>query len=187
MRVWTVQKREVAEQLMTTGHYQPDFEKSAYLEFMPELADLYYDVLAAFNRINNLGVPGFVFGFAHTDGNSLSPIPNYDVFVRDVLGSKGSIKSMWRRFVEEERVVFELEFDVTNIHGLMPINMNDYLAIMPPRNELLYSRMQMGELHDNLLNGIFTRSFFPSPLAQILIPCLDISQCPKLYAIPDIL
>ena len=53
MKLWTVQKREVIERIKNDGMYQPDFQKSDYVQELSELGGLYNMLLQSFNRLNN--------------------------------------------------------------------------------------------------------------------------------------
>ena len=67
MKFWTIQTKDVIEQIQEKGIYQPDFSFSRYLKTNEKLGDLYSVTLRSFNQINKKNLPGIIFAFAKSD------------------------------------------------------------------------------------------------------------------------
>ncbi len=61
MKFWTIQDQSVKDIVGHNGIYQPDFDKSRYLEFDDFSVPLFDFLLQSFNQVNKTQLPGLIF------------------------------------------------------------------------------------------------------------------------------
>ena len=177
MIVWTAQSTDVLESLIRKRVYQADFKKSSYLRnYIPNNETLYRVTLSSFNRINGTDVPGLIYAFTFTNNHRIYDVPTYERFMTELRSAKNSVRTLWRHFIEEQRVL--LQIMVEDEFNPMYINYNDYQEIMPPI-ELMppyYTEATVNRIIDNFVRGEVEPSPFPSSLMQVHFPQIEASD-----------
>lgn len=169
MRYWTVQTKQVMEQVMSEGKYFPDFAYSEHTKGNEMMQELYGILLDSFNRANNVQFPGLIFTFMKSEGRYIMPIENDKEFYALIQQKQSAIKGLWNYFKKRDMVIVELEFqeDINPIY----IDINDFQAIMPPVFAVPpYTREEITRIYMNLDQGIVETSIFPSGIIQAHLP-----------------
>lgn len=170
MKYWTIQKKAVVNAVLHDEMYQPDFTKSDYLQKIPNLQELYYFILESFNDINNVNLPGVIFGFVGSNNESLFEISNLDEFYGLISSNKNAIKSLWNHFIEADAVLLELDYNSEFLNPVY-IDINDFQFLMPPIVEVPpYTNEDVKRLISYIERGKITRSVFPSNIIQAHLP-----------------
>ena len=165
MKIWTIQNGAVVETLLRDGFYQPDFSKSSYLAAIPKLEPLYDMLLSSFNRVNGCDLPGLVF--AMTDAER--EIPDGNAFLDFLHLRSPAIGSMTKRLINDNSFALELDYAM-NFNPLL-IDINDFQFLMPPVTMVPpYTEETFERILDNLQNGRFEPSVFPSGVIQFHLP-----------------
>ncbi len=169
MRYWTIQTRDVVEQIHENGIFEPDFKKSRYIKIRPSLSELYDSFLSAFNRANNVSLAGLVFAFTYYEGTKYYEIKNIEGFTEVIRAKRNVIEGLWRNFDPQEHVVLEVEYP-ENFNPLY-IDINDFQFLMPPVVfPYPYTPQFLETLQQNIDGGKWTDSPFPSQLLQVHLP-----------------
>lgn len=183
MKIWTVQKREIAQHVMTGGFYQPDFSKSAYMHSIPDLHKLYNIVLDTFNNVNYTNLPGVIFGFFGFANNKMFEIRNIEDFYELILSNRNVVNSLWKHYLKDNYVVLELEVDEPFLNPLN-IDLNDFQFLMPPFMPMFpYSEQDADRILYNFQRGVVGPSLLPSNLMQVHIPNLKTKYVKDAYKI----
>ena len=184
MKVWTVQKRAALETIQREGIYNPDFSLSTYAKQIPDLFELYYQLLYAFNSINGTDHPGLVFGFIGCDNNRCYDIDGIDSFIQFLRPRLPAVDSLWRTISKEDAVLLELEYSC-DFNPLL-IDINDYQAIMPPVDPMKYYPIQrLRAIHSNLMKGVLSSSSCPSGIVQIHVPNISLKNIVNVWEVPS--
>ncbi|WPK13626.1 hypothetical protein R6U77_08170 [Lysinibacillus louembei] len=169
MKIWTIQSKQVVDDIMGNNVYIPDFNKSSYLEKIPSLKDLYTFMLHSYNNVNGSHMPGVIFGFAKTDNRSLLEISDIDEFKELMIRKKEVIVSLWKQFSSQGSVILELEYQ-ENFNPIC-IDLNDFQFLMPPIVLVPpYSEIDINRLLNNIANGVIQSSIFTSGIIQTHTP-----------------
>jgi hypothetical protein len=182
MRFWTVQKKEVINEVYKNGFFQPDFNLSDSIEKNPELSNLYNLVLNSFNNINGTNLPGLIFTFvkANKDSEHFEYMENIDEFYKFIQKSRPSIQSLWNTLCKQDVVIVELEYS-EKINPIY-IDINDFQFLMPPIMLFPpYTQQSINNITDDIANGIIRRSDFPSYVIQAHLPCISKENIVNIY------
>lgn len=93
-----------------------------------------------------------------------------------------ALLSLMRKFISPDYVLLEIDFAEGDRLNLIPIDMNDYQAIMPPiclTPE--YNERTLGEICSAIESGLFFRSPFPSHIVQTVIPYIRREEVVHVY------
>lgn len=165
MKIWTVQSKETLDIINQDESYLPDFNKSMYLNQLPDLKDLYSFVLESYNQVNNVNIPGLIFGFAKTDNLNVSEISNFDEFKDLITRKKDAIESLWNQFSNQNSIILELEY--AEPFNPMLIDLNDFQFLMPPIGLFPpYKKDDIYRLLNAFESGKIQQSIFPSEIIQ---------------------
>lgn len=149
--------------------YQPDFKKSVYLKAYPELKELYGLVLNSYNKINNTNLPGLIFAFLQSDGQSVSEINNFNSFYSLIQNKKSAIWCLWRELINQDALIVELAYDED--FNPIVLDFNDFQFLMPPIEITeSYTERDIIRIRQNISNGIFESSPFPTNVIQAHLP-----------------
>ncbi|HAJ96380.1 MAG TPA: hypothetical protein DCO72_01410 [Ruminococcus sp.] len=170
MRYWTVQTRDVVEQIHENGIFEPDFKKSRYInKINSDLSELYDFILQSFNHVNHMSLSGVVFAFTAYKDSTLYILETIEDFQKIIRWRAEVIGGLWRNFDPNNHVVLEVEY----LDDFNPVYMdiNDFQFMMPPVRLLPpYSSDFSEKFRQNVSSGIFTESPLPSGLLQVHLP-----------------
>lgn len=108
MKFWTVQSSQVIDIIQEKEIYQPSFNKSKYLEIIPDLNDLYSMLLDSFNFINHTNLPGIVFSFAKEENTKITQIDTYEDFKSIIINNQHVIGGLWNVLKKEITTLLNL-------------------------------------------------------------------------------
>ncbi len=184
MKFWTVQKKEMIN-LAKENIYQPDFRKSVYLKYRPELKELYELVLNSYNKINNTNLPGLIFAFLQSDGKSVSEINNFDLFYSLIQRKKSAIRYLWEELRTQDALIVELAYDED--FNPIVLDFNDFQFLMPPiKITKSYTEQDIKRICQNISNGIFESSPFPTDVIQAHLPYIKKENIVNRYPMFDL-
>ncbi len=189
MKFWTIQSRSVYQTINREGFYQPDFSESPYLAANPSMRELYDFVHAAFarNNVNLTMTPpdGLVFCFAQTSPGSQSPILQIED-IQQFTGlmnegiEKNTITSLLQHYAQGDHVVMEL--NVGFYFNPLPIEINNFQALMPPILELPpYTAKVLEDIQKGIWEGRYIPSPMPSGLIQLHLPAIIRDMVTSVY------
>ncbi|WEV61241.1 hypothetical protein OZX68_03160 [Streptococcaceae bacterium ESL0729] len=175
MKIWTIQKRKVLNEILKYGNYEANFEESLKLEHNKSQLPLYNLLLDSYNKINQKQSKGLIFGLGLSDNMSLKNIDNFKEFKEAMLVLGDAIFSLWQRFLKEDCLILELDLDVPSPrepgNNLIPIDINDYQYIMPPFWQVPpYTEEDLERIINNIMDGRIAASPFPSYIIQYHFP-----------------
>ena len=186
IKLWTVQKKSVVSEITKNGIYRPDINLSikANPRINPGVHEIYEYLLNCFNEVNRTNHAGLVFAFAQLDDNGdVVTIANKDDFFGFILRNIYHLIPIWKNY-EEDCVVLEIakELDFNPI----PIDYNDYNAIIPPvftapLSE--YTQEDIDKIRYHVATGDYVRSISPSEICQIHIPYIKQDELVNIYPI----
>lgn len=180
MKFWTVQTKNVLDIIEEEGIFQPDFHKNRYLEWNPDLQDLYDCLLTGFNKNNGTHLPGVVFAFAQSDGKKIFSIKDSQSFYRFIQENKSVIFSLWNKLIENDAMIMELEY--RERFNPIFIDINDFQFMMPPVMMLPpYTQQSVSRICHDINNGEITISEFPSPVMQAHLPYIKPENIVNIY------
>lgn len=185
MKFWTVQKKEVIEIVNKEGIYQPDFGKSEYLQIIPDLKDLYYTVLEAYNQINAMKLPGLIYAFLKSDGKMVYQIENIQEFYEFIKTKRAVIGGLWKKLSENDVVIVELIYNEE--FNPIFVDINDFQFLMPPI-DLLYpfTKQDIERIINGIHRGQITKSVFPSNVIQAHLPYIKSENIMNTYSMINI-
>lgn len=171
MKFWTVQRKEVVDIVLEHDIYQPHFLHSEYPRAIADLDKLYDLVLNSFNSVNNSNLPGLIFSYSGTDGNTIFEISDMNHFYQIIQENKPSLQSLWNYLFTEDTVILELNYDSDPFNPLF-VNINDFQFMMPPLMTELppYSEADVERIYHSIQNGQPTRAPLFSGLMQAHLP-----------------
>lgn len=182
MKLWTIQRKSIAEYVKTGNIFAPDFGKSRYLNMNPDLQTLYNFILKAFEKNNDQLPPirGLAFTFLRSDGRSVQEIKSYEEFQAFMRNRKMVLQGFWNQLDLEEFVVMELDFK-GYVNPLL-IDLNDFQFLMPPIQFLPpYTEKSVERICADLLSGRISQSEFPSYVIQAHIPYIAPEDLVNVY------
>lgn len=169
MKYWTIQTKSVMKMIEEDGIYQPDFNRSRYLNNNAKLKDLYYIILNSFNRINKTNLPGVVFSFAKRENDRIYSIKTIEEFEDFIKTKREVINSFWEEIDKENSVIIELDY--ADDFNPIFIDINDFQFLMPPFCVLPpYSIESFDRILTDIQHGNITFSEFPSYVIQAHLP-----------------
>lgn len=181
MKFWTVQKKEIIEMVKKNGSFQPDFSKSDYLQLDPNLKDLYYMVLDAFNKKNNMNLPGLIYAFMWSDDKKIYQIENIEAFYAFIQNGQSAIKSLWNTLNKKDVVIVELNYEEE--FNPIYVDINDFQFLMPPIMILPpYNRDDIDRISMEISKGEITRSILPSNIIQAHLPYIKSENIVNVYS-----
>ena len=183
MKVWTVQRKRIVNEIIKGEIYYPDVEKSNYNFEMTELRKVYKYILGCFNKNNETNYKGigFVFyGYDSKDG--VKPFENIEQFKEKLNENRRNLRSLWKTLISKDSVILELEYeDDFNPHI---IDLNDFQAIMPP---IIKFQSYGGDVIPNIIKtlrkGEFPKSTLPSNIIQGHVPFISKKNIKNIYPV----
>ena len=182
MKLWTIQRKSIAEYVQAKNIFVPDFGKSRYLKENPALTSLYSFVQKAFEKNNDHlpSIKGLVFTFLRSDGRSIQEIKSYEEFQAFMRNRKIVLRGFWNQLNQEEFVVMELEFK-GYVNPLL-IDLNDFQFLMPPIQYFPpYTEKSVDRICTDLEKGQIRQSEFPSYVIQAHIPYIAPGDLVNVY------
>jgi hypothetical protein len=186
MKFWTIQTKDVVEHILENGVYQPNFDRSRYLQANESLAVLYSVILQSFNEINHTDLPGVVFSFAKNDNNTIYSIDSIEEFEEFIKNKRNVLGSYWLHLDKENSVILELDYEDYSFNPIF-IDLNDFQFLMPPFMVLPpYTEDSAARIVDNILQGRISISEFPSYVIQAHLPYIEKSNVVNIYPVFDL-
>ena len=180
IKFWTVQKKSVMDEVEEKGIFYPDFSKSTFVSENKGLADLYQFLLTNYNRVNACDYNGLIFSFMRMHGDEVTFFNNYDSFKAGIIENREKIESMWKKFIEMDAVVVEIEME-THFNPFL-IDINNWQFLMPPVIALPpYQSGDFNTIVDWLRNGTFGRGYYDPTLMQAHIPYIKKDDVVAVY------
>lgn len=171
VKMWTIQKKSIIDEVMKTGIYEPDFKKSDYVAENEELEKLYSFLLACYNGVNGTDCNGLIFTFMKMIDDTVHFFKDYDDFKGFICQNSGMIQSYWEKEAQKDNVIVELEIE-SNLNPLL-IDINNWQLLMPPIMVLPpYTEDDVEMITDWLRNGTFGRGYYNPAIMQAHIPCI---------------
>lgn len=167
------------------GIYQPDFEKSFFTAENPGLQELYNFTLQAFNHVNNMDLPGLIFGFCMSNETSIAPIPDHDTFYRFVQFAKPAIEALWKKLLKRgSSLIMELDYPDT-FDGVF-LDINDFQFLMPPIIvSYPYREEDVERIRSEMMRGIAPVPVMPSGVTQVHAPFIRAENITAVYPMFD--
>lgn len=185
IKMWTIQKRAIVDRVLKTGSYQPINEKSKFVLENPELFELYQFMTNSFEKLNNIEVQGLIFGFLKSDGEKISSFTTYDEFKEFMMSKSNCIKTLWKKLLEDDVVVLELEYERT--FNPIHIDANDFNYLIPPVMLVPpYDENAEEKLRRCIIEGKILKSPFPSYIIHAHAPYINKENIIKVHPIFDI-
>ena len=184
MKFWTVQSSQVIDIIQEKEIYQPSFNKSKYLEIIPDLNDLYSMLLDSFNFINHTNLPGIVFSFAKEENTKITQIYTYEDFKSIIINNQHIIGGLWN--VLKKRNNYIIEFNYSNEINPIHIDINDFQFLMPPLTiGYPYTSNSIKRIQKILETGEYSISELPSKIIQSHLPNIHKKDIINIYPISD--
>lgn len=172
MKLWTLQKREILDKVLSNGYFQPDFSRSTYAQNADGLEGLYALLLEAFNRNHQSNFPGLVFAFAGTDNRHIYEFPDIVAFRECMTANRAAIDSLWKTLTASDTVILELE--VSDDFNPFFIDINDFQHLMPPVIPCPpYDETDAMRLLEQLCSGQAMPSKYCSGIMQAHLPYIS--------------
>ena len=171
MKIWTVQKRYIIDDVMRGNAYYPDFKRSYYVKHIPNLDKLFDYLLNSFNNVNDSDATGLIFGFLREVDGWVEEIPTFAAFKRLIRRKRDVVNALWDHYEEQAEKYYVVELDYAEQFNPLFIDFNDYQALMPPQVEIEpYTKQDFARLQGLLRVGKMEESIFPSGLVQTHTP-----------------
>ena len=180
---FTLQSKEVIDIVQKQGIYYPDFDKSLYLNNIPELRDLYDRVLSSFNYHNHTNLNGLIFSFLWQDDiDQICDFYDIEDFQEKILLARDALLSVWRFFVVQDYKIISVNAD-PNLAPIF-IDLNDFQFLMPPLYIIPpYTENSVYRLLRNIDHAAFETSEYPSGLIQAHLPYIKKDDVTGIYDI----
>lgn len=185
MKFWTIQTKDVIEIIQEKGAYQPDFNRSRYLNSNKNLNDLYSVILQSFNQINKKDLPGIIYAFAKSDNNRIYSIETIKEFEEFIKSKQAVIGGFWKQLDNENSVVIELNYE--DDFNPIFIDINDFQFLMPPIMLFYpYTQKSIDRILGDIKQGQITVSEFPSNVIQVHLPYIEKKNVINIYPVFDL-
>ncbi|GAA7455589.1 hypothetical protein [Helicobacter pylori] len=173
MKFWTIQDRNILKIIENNRIYQPNFNKSRFLEKNKELTELYNFLLKSYNDLNSMSLPGLIYAFMKHDGKKTCEINDKKEFDHLIKTKKNIVGGYWSSIDIENSIVLELNYNEN--FQFIPIDLNDFQFLMPPKVPLFwapqYTTDSERRIHSNIEQGIEPNKFdFPTGIMQVHLP-----------------
>ncbi len=188
IKLWSVQSRAVLDMIKNSGIYIPDNRKSFFVSENPELIKLYDFVTDSFNKVNGTDYKGLIFSFMYAtpDQSGIGEFSNYEDFKLFLMNiGRNAVETFWEKAVQNDSVVFELEYE-KNFNPIL-IDINDFQFLMPP--VLFFPPYQQSDVYDIqscLSIGEYSLPVLPSMLVQAHSGYIRMENIVNVYDIFDI-